>query len=129
MKFELNSLPTLTVLLPIIVVATLLLLFGFLFLEELIYPLFMKVAYMNVPEKEYHVAVEEESGLLGLKPAPFLTEKEREEAVAQVEDEYRRLYGGEYGGRLRKDVKAARKQVGDEAYEKLWGPILRDYEK
>jgi len=129
MKFELNSLPTLTVLLPIIVVATLLLLFGFLFLEDLIYPLFIKVAYMNVPEKEYHVAVEEESGLLGLKPASSLTEKEREEAMAQVEDDYKRLYGGEYGGHLKKDIKSARRQVGDEAYEELWGPILKDYEK
>lgn len=129
MKFELNSLPTLTVLLPIIIIATLLFLFGFLFLEGLIYPFFREVAYMNVSEKEYRVAVEEESVLLGIKPSSFLNDQEREDARAQIEDEYRRLYGGEYGDRLREDVKAARRQVGDEVYEELWGPILKDYEK
>lgn len=126
---KLNRFPIYFVLAPAIICATLLILFSIVFLEELIYPIFRRVAYMGVPEKEYYIPVEEEPALVDIKPGKDLSMKDRAEARAQIEDEYKQLYGSEYKKRLRDDVKAARKQIGDEVYDKVWGPVLKKYEE
>ncbi len=112
----------------VIIGSTLLVLFGIVFLEQLVYPIFRRVAYMNVPEKEHYLETEKEPAFLDIELGVDLSGAEREEAKEQLKDEYRRRYGNEYEAYLRRDVKVARRQLGDESYEKVWGPVLSEYE-
>lgn len=122
MKIDLNRFPVYALVFPAIIGGTLLLLFGAAFFDGVVYPIFRKIAYMNVQEREYSIQFEELEGL-------ELSEEERFDVRKKVVSEYKQLYGSKYEDRLKGDIAGARAELGNAAYERVWGDILEDFDK